>query len=49
MNPKQLENSILSAVSNAITRVWTTEEKEFIQNDLELQNQLEQWLNKTFK
>ncbi|MEJ6485206.1 hypothetical protein N0Y54_28505 [Nostoc punctiforme UO1] len=49
MNPKQLEGSILSAVSNAITRVWASEEKEFIQNDSELQNKLEQWLNKTFK
>ncbi len=49
MNPKQLEGSILKAVSDAITRVWASEEKEFIQNDSELQNKLEQWLNKTFK
>lgn len=45
MNPKQLEDSIFEAVSNAITRVWTIEEKEFIQNDSELQNLLDQWLN----
>jgi hypothetical protein len=44
MNPKQLEGSILKAVSDAITRVWASEEKEFIQNDSELQNKLEQWL-----
>lgn len=49
MNPKQSEDSIFEAVSNAITRVWTIEEKEFIQNDSELQNLLDQWLNKTFK
>ncbi|MEH2168724.1 MAG: hypothetical protein V7K41_19115 [Nostoc sp.] len=45
MNPKQLEDSILEAVSDAIARVWTIEEKELIQNDSELQNQLYQWLN----
>ncbi|MDF5739078.1 hypothetical protein [Nostoc sp. S13] len=49
MNPKQLENSIFEAVSDATARVWTTEEKQLIQNDSELQNQLDQWLNKTFK
>ncbi|WP_277926817.1 MULTISPECIES: hypothetical protein [Nostoc] len=41
MNPKQLEDFIFEAVSNAIQRVWTSEEKEFIQNDSELQNKLE--------
>jgi len=40
MNPKQLEFSIFEAVSDAIGKEWTTEEKELIQNDLELQNHL---------
>jgi len=45
MNPKQLEFSIFEAVSDAIQRVWTTEEKELIANDSELQSHLEEWLN----
>ncbi len=45
MNPKQLDYSIFEAVSDAIQRVWTTEEKELIANDSELQSQLEEWLN----
>ena len=45
MNPKQLENSIFEAVSDGIERVWTIEEKQLIQNDSKLQNQLGQWLN----
>ncbi|MHC0067751.1 hypothetical protein ACWATR_33480 [Nostoc sp. UIC 10890] len=49
MNPKQLDYSIFEAVSDAIGKEWTTEQKELIQNYLELQNQLKEWLNKTFK
>ena len=45
MNPKQLEYSILKAVSEAIKRVWTTEEKELIANDFKVQNHLKEWLN----
>jgi len=45
MNQKQLEDSIFEAVSDAIERVWTIEEKQLIQNDSELQNQLGKWLN----
>ena len=45
MNQKQLEDSIFEAVSNVIERVWTIEEKQLIQNDSELQNQLGKWLN----
>ncbi|MCC5666900.1 hypothetical protein LC653_24145 [Nostoc sp. CHAB 5784] len=36
MNQKQLEDSIFEAVSDAIERVWTIEEKQLIQNDSEL-------------
>ncbi|MBD2512548.1 hypothetical protein H6G91_36000 [Nostoc muscorum FACHB-395] len=36
MNQKQLEDSILEAVSDAIERVWTIEEKQFIENNSEL-------------
>ncbi len=45
MNQKQLEDSILEAVSDAIERVWTTEEKHFIENNSELQSYLKEWLN----
>ena len=45
MNPKQLEDSILEAVSDAIERVWTIEEKQLIQNDSQLQSHLKEWLN----
>jgi hypothetical protein len=45
MNQKQLEDSIFEAVSDVIERVWTIEEKQLIQNDSELQNQLGKWLN----
>nr|ADO19197.1 hypothetical protein Nfla_7103 [Nostoc flagelliforme str. Sunitezuoqi] len=45
MNPKQLEYSIFEAVSDAIGRVWTIEEKQLIQNDSELQSHLKEWLN----
>ena len=45
MNPKQLEDSIFEAVSDAIQRLWTTEERELIANDCELQSHLEEWLN----
>ncbi|MHC5855348.1 hypothetical protein [Nostoc sp.] len=45
MNPKQLDYSIFEAVSNAIQRVWTTEEKELIANDSKLQNHLKESLN----
>ena len=45
MNSKQLKDSIFEAVSDAIGREWTTEEKQLIPNDSELQNQLEEWLN----
>ena len=42
MNPKQLESSIFEAISDAIGKEWTTEQKELIQNDSELQNQLKE-------
>ncbi|MHC5748739.1 MAG: hypothetical protein ACYTXT_44300 [Nostoc sp.] len=45
MNPKQLEDSIFEAVSDAIGREWTIEEKQLIQNDSELQSRLKEWLN----
>jgi hypothetical protein len=45
MNLKQLNYSIFEAVSEAIQRVWSTEEKELIANDLKLQNYLKEWLN----
>ncbi|BBD70262.1 hypothetical protein NIES4072_66280 [Nostoc commune NIES-4072] len=45
MNPKQLESSIFEAVSDAIGKEWTIEEKELIQNNSELQNHLKEWLN----
>ncbi|MEH2200491.1 hypothetical protein [Nostoc sp.] len=45
MNPKQLEDSIFEAVSDTSKRVWTTEEKELIVNNYELQSHLEEWLN----
>lgn len=45
MNPKQLESSIFEAVSNAIQRVWTTQEKKLIANNSELQSHLKEWLN----
>lgn len=45
MNNKQLANSISEAVCDGIQKEWITEEKEFIENDFELQNQLEEWLN----
>ena len=45
MNPKQLEYSIFEAVSDAIGKKWTTEEKELIQNNSELQSRLKEWLN----
>ena len=44
-NLKQLDYSIFEAVSEAIQRVWTTEEKELIANDFKLQNHLKEWLN----
>ena len=45
MNLKQLESSIFEAVSDTSQRVWTTEEKELIANDYELQSHLKEWLN----
>ena len=45
MNQKQLEDSIFEAVSDAIEKVWTTEEKQLIQNDSELLFHLKEWLN----
>ena len=45
MNPKQLEDSIFEAVSEAIQRVWTIEEKELIANNSELQSHLKEWLS----
>ena len=45
MNQKQLEDSIFEAVSGAIWKEWTTEEKELIQNNSELQSRLKEWLN----
>lgn len=45
MNPKQLESSIFEAVSDAIQRVLTTEERELITNDSKLKNHLGEWLN----
>ncbi|MEH2234811.1 hypothetical protein [Nostoc sp.] len=48
MNPKQLEDSIFEAVSDAIERVWTTEEKELIANNFELKSYLKEWLNNYF-
>ena len=45
MNPKQLEYSIFEAVSDAIAKEWTTEEKELIQNNSKLQSRLKEWFN----
>lgn len=45
MNPKQLEDPIFEAVSDAIGREWTIEEKQLIPNDSELRSRLKEWLN----
>jgi len=45
MNPKQLESSIFQAVYDGTQRKWTSEEKELIANDSELQNYLKEWLS----